>query len=414
MGKAPTAKSSCANICILVIILCSFIPLTRVRAQGGEYLCRDYDNVPYDGWTVEIADGTDTIPFSPFSPPYYRGADISSGVNAGNNVVRFSASMAGLTGYQRATITSIRYMITNSSDLHFASISELGFLNGYQNLNINYTIPPSQSPTYQERLSDYHSGALVDSFALQAVVEQPNDVGIAITQVCFIVTPPTATAAPSNTPYPTSTRTRTRTPTPVTPTLTHTPITLTPTTSDTPSASPPPSSTPSTSPFPTDYFSTVAAPDDCGDFPLPPCGAIPFPAVEWPTLNLPSPTALASRAPSTGVPTSTYEPVSGSITPGAYGTAVADIGNPINALTTATLVGLDGRTTDLEGTANEIGTSIGSFFGFFRSIPLILYGRAWVIFVFLFGVLIFMLFVMLITTAYRVTVGLLIFIRGLL
>lgn len=406
MGKASASKNRCTYYLVIMALLVALLPTYRAAAQGL-YRCIDYSSLPYAGWTTELVDGTGSLGYIATSYPYYKGVNLSVGSQAGNNVVRLSTSMAALTGYQRATINSVRYIMTNSTQLHNAGVSEQGYLNGSTVMDFNYEIRPSPEPYYQDRISDYHSGVVVESFAIQLAVEQPNVVGLAILSVCFTVYPPTNTPAPTTTPHPTST------PTPITPTRTPTPITLTPTASRTASETPPPTGTPSASPFPPDEFATIPPPDTCGDFPLPPCGAIPFPPVDWPVMNLPSPTRLASRAPPTSAPTATGG-VSGTITPGAYGTAIADIGNPINSLGTATLVGLDGRATNLEDTANEIGTSIGSFFGFFRSIPLILYGRAWVIFVFLFGVLIFMLAVMLLTTAYRLTVGLLIFIRGLL
>lgn len=460
MDKAPVDKSGCPHVVLalgmvmnmarnyisIVIIIMMLLaggwlvlPASPAAAQASSYCARWTSTTsdpfePYTVWTGEQLGGI----ASNHSYIYDDGAPTHVRISAPMYpIIDRAIAQNGVTGAEFPMLTTRLGSISVGVSaygtlLGTATLAIAGFKDGQfvtsRQYQINTGIPPV---LYLQDVRAIFAGEIVDTLVID-ISSANSNVALQLREVCMAI-PTEAPPVPSVTAYPSLTPSTTRTPTiTLTPsstrtptnTFTPTPYTLTPTSSYTPGG---PTITPesptqtegplSSATIAQDNFDTPIPPDKrdrCGDFPLPPCGVDPFPVVTWPDINLPSPTALASRAAPTSAPSATAGTEIGSITPGAYGTAIADISSPIDSLTTATVVGLDGRAGDIERTASEIGTSIGGFLGFFRSIPAIMYGRSWVLFVFLFGVLIFMITVMALVTAYRVAVGLLIFIRGML
>lgn len=399
---------------VLFIVVLGWLWLPTNTAHAQDVQCIQYSDALYPGWTVELSSGVGSSVFGPY---------LQEVLFAGVNTVKISGHLPIVTGFSDAKPYSISYRTstygTEPAKQGFVGVISNGIrADGVTITTVNYT--HLQSPVsilwfsdWYEPLNDRVNTLRDYTVQVQVYVEPNNHVALILDEFCYTRTFPTPTSAPSITPYPTSTGTATRTATPQTPTRTNTPITLTPTNSSTPEDTPVASSTASQTSFPTtvyDGFNTATAPDECGSFPLPPCGSLPFPVPEFPTLGISNPSAVPTyaRVTATGV-------VFGTVTPQSYGTAVSDISAPVNGLLTPTFVGLAGAPLpSMETTANEVGTSIGGFFGLLRSMPFILYGRSWVLFVFLIMVIAFMFGFSLLVTALKLIGGVVKYIRTMI
>lgn len=343
-----------------------FVSPVRVMAQSPN--CSDYTfPQSFDGWSI--------------TEGHIDGDNVLDTGATGTRVIDVTLTLGHpvyITDIRWQTYgtpqVSIRHEIVELYDPNYPNIDPVS-ASRYANFDI---YPVLDTPVWRAKIAYFNN---VATNKIRFVISEDNALlmGLDVMSICS-----SNTIIVTVTPSPTITLTPSITPTPL-PTWSLTPSN-TPVISDTPAATstdgPTSTATGITNETGNYIFNTVPPPDQCSTISNP-CGAMPFPVPGFTPVNVASPTGLPSYTarpsltligtmtpygtpggtPGTGTATTTAGPGD------AFAGYATNINNNLNNLQmTPGLIDPNGSLIDLRNGANQLGLSVGNFFGILKAL----------------------------------------------